>query len=147
MGETGPCGPCSEIHIDLGEGLCSKNHKHGVNVDGCARFIEIWNLVFIQYNRDASGELEPLPSKHVDTGMGFERVVSVLQGKKSNYDTDVFTPIISEIEKLTGKKYEGEQKPSGDARDRRPCSCADVCDCGQRESHRTKDADMFCGEF
>ncbi len=109
MGETGPCGPCSEIHIDLGEGLCAKDHKHGVNVDGCARFIEIWNLVFIQYNRNASGELEPLPSKHVDTGMGFERVVSVLQGKKSNYDTDVFTPVISEIEILTGKKYQGEQ--------------------------------------
>ncbi len=109
MGETGPCGPCSEIHFDLGEGLCSKNHKHGVNVDGCSRFIELWNLVFIQYNRDASGELESLPSKHVDTGMGFERVVAVLQGKRSNYDTDVFTPIIAEIEKLTGKKYEGER--------------------------------------
>jgi alanyl-tRNA synthetase len=108
MGETGPCGPCSEIHFDLGEGVCSKNHRHGVNVDGCARFIELWNLVFIQYNRDASGELETLPAKHVDTGMGFERVVSVLQGKRSNYDTDVFTPIISEIGRLTGKKYEGE---------------------------------------
>lgn len=109
MGETGPCGPCSEIHIDLGEGLCTKKHEHGVNVSGCARFIEIWNLVFIQYNRNDSGNLDPLPAKHVDTGMGFERVVSVLQGKKSNYDTDVFTPIISEIEKLTGKKYEGER--------------------------------------
>ncbi len=109
MGETGPCGPCSEIHIDLGEGLCSRNHKHGVNVDGCARFIELWNLVFIQYNRDASGKLETLPAKHVDTGMGFERVVSVLQGKRSNYDTDIFTPIIGEIAKLTGKKYEGER--------------------------------------
>ncbi len=109
MGETGPCGPCSEIHMDLGEGLCTKNHEHGVNVDGCARFIEIWNLVFIQYNRNDSGNLDPLPAKHVDTGMGFERVVSVLQGKKSNYDTDVFTPIIYEIEKLTGKKYEGER--------------------------------------
>ncbi len=109
MGETGPCGPCSEIHIDLGDGLCSKDHKHGVNVDGCARYIELWNLVFIQYNRDASGELETLPAKHVDTGMGFERVVSVLQGKRSNYDTDVFTPILAEIEKLTGKKYKGER--------------------------------------
>ncbi|MCL5268702.1 MAG: alanine--tRNA ligase [Bacteroidetes bacterium] len=108
MGETGPCGPCSEIHIDLGEGICTKNHEHGVNVDGCGRFIELWNLVFIQYNRDASGKLETLPAKHVDTGMGFERVVSVLQGKQSNYDTDVFTPIISEIAKLTGKPYEGE---------------------------------------
>ncbi len=109
MGETGPCGPCSEIHIDLGEGTCSKNHTHGVNVSGCSRFIELWNLVFIQYNRDASGNLETLPSKHVDTGMGFERVVSVLQGKRSNYDTDIFTPIIGEIEKLTGKMYQGER--------------------------------------
>ncbi|HUI31037.1 MAG TPA: alanine--tRNA ligase [Candidatus Acidoferrales bacterium] len=109
MGETGPCGPCSEIHIDLGDGICTKSHKHGVNVSGCARFIEIWNLVFIQYNRNESGSLEPLPAKHVDTGMGFERVVSVLQGKKSNYDTDVFTPIISGIQELTGKKYEGER--------------------------------------
>ena len=109
MGETGPCGPCSEIHIDLGEGICTKNHEHGVNVDGCGRFIELWNLVFIQYNRDASGKLETLPSKHVDTGMGFERVVSVLQGKRSNYETDVFTPIISEIARLTGKPYEGER--------------------------------------
>jgi alanyl-tRNA synthetase len=109
MGETGPCGPCSEIHIDLGEGVCTKNHEHAVNLSGCARFIEIWNLVFIQYNRNESGKLDPLPAKHVDTGMGFERVVAVLQGKKSNYDTDVFTPIISEIEKLTGRKYEGER--------------------------------------
>ncbi len=109
MGETGPCGPCSEIHIDLGEGNCQKKHQHGVNVSGCSRFIELWNLVFIQYNRDESGELQPLPSKHVDTGMGFERVVSVLQGKRSNYDTDVFTPIISEIARVTGKKYEGER--------------------------------------
>ncbi len=109
MGETGPCGPCSEIHIDLGDGICAKRHKHGVNVDGCARYIELWNLVFIQYNRDASGKLETLPSKHVDTGMGFERVVAVLQGKRSNYDTDVFTPIISEIARLTRKAYEGER--------------------------------------
>ncbi len=109
MGETGPCGPCSEVHIDLGEGTCAKKHKHGVNIGGCAQFIEIWNLVFIQYNRNETGKLDPLPAKHVDTGMGFERVVSVIQGKKSNYDTDVFTPIISEISRLTGKKYEGER--------------------------------------
>ncbi|HEY9165473.1 MAG TPA: alanine--tRNA ligase [Candidatus Kryptonia bacterium] len=108
MGETGPCGPCSEIHIDLGEGLCSKNHSHRVNTDGCGRFIELWNLVFIQYNRNSSGELETLPAKHVDTGMGFERVVAVLQGKNSNYDTDLFTPIIERISQLSGKKYEGE---------------------------------------
>ena len=110
MGETGPCGPCSEIHIDLGEGLCAKNHKHGVNVDGVFAFHRDLESCFHSIQSEMLlGELEPLPAKHVDTGMGFERVVSVLQGKKSNYDTDVFTPIISEIEKLTGKKYEGEK--------------------------------------
>ena len=101
MGETGPCGPCSEIHIDLSEkGDCG----HLVNV-GDARVMEIWNLVFIQYNRDDKGTLTPLPAKHVDTGMGFERICAVLQGKKSNYDTDVFTPIIDDIAKLVGKEY------------------------------------------
>ncbi|MFT3737732.1 MAG: alanine--tRNA ligase [Breznakibacter sp.] len=106
MGDSGPCGPCSEIHIDLrdnneratipGRELVNKDHP---------QVIEIWNLVFIQYNRKASGELELLPQKHVDTGMGFERLVRVLQGKKSNYDTDIFTPIIREQEKITGIGY------------------------------------------
>ena len=108
MGATGPCGPCSEIHIDLGEGFCDKQdvpgHKCAVNA-GCARYIEIWNLVFIQYNRDEKGELHPLPSKHVDTGMGFERVAAVLQGKASNYETDLFTPIMAEIANLSGKEW------------------------------------------
>lgn len=102
MGETGPCGPCSEIHIDLSEkGDCG----HLVNA-GDPRVMEIWNLVFIQYNRDEKGTLTPLPAKHVDTGMGFERICAVLQGKKSNYDTDVFTPIINHISKLVGKPYQ-----------------------------------------
>jgi len=109
MGETGPCGPCSEIHIDLGEGSCNKQgvkgHKCGVNT-GCSRFIELWNLVFIQYNRAAGGELEKLPACHVDTGMGFERIVSVILGKKSNYDTDLFVPIIKLTEEMTSKKYD-----------------------------------------
>jgi alanyl-tRNA synthetase len=105
MGETGPCGPCSEIHIDRGEGYCDKTEVPGhvcrVNA-GCARFIELWNLVFIQYNRDETGKLNPLAARHVDTGMGFERVVAVLQDKMSNYDTDVFMPIQIEVAKLTG---------------------------------------------
>ncbi len=101
MGETGPCGPCSEIHIDLTPDLSG---GHLVNA-GDARVMEIWNLVFIQYNRDSSGTLTPLPSKHVDTGMGFERICAVMQGKKSNYDTDVFMPIIQSIASLTQKKY------------------------------------------
>ncbi|PZX20756.1 alanyl-tRNA synthetase [Breznakibacter xylanolyticus] len=106
MGESGPCGPCSEIHIDLRDDdeIALKPGRELVNNDH-PQVIEIWNNVFIQYNRKASGELEQLPSKHVDTGMGFERLVRVLQGKKSNYDTDIFTPIIAEQERLTNIKY------------------------------------------
>lgn len=108
MGEVGPCGPCSEIHIDLGPNACDKKHIEGhqcaVN-GGCARYIELWNLVFIQYNRESDGTLIELPAKHVDTGMGFERVVAVLQGKSSNYDTDLFAPIINKIAELSAKDY------------------------------------------
>jgi len=101
MGETGPCGPCSEIHIDL-----TPDGSGGplVNV-GDYRVIELWNLVFIQYNRQPDGSLQPLPQKHVDTGMGFERVVAVLQGKSSNYDSDVFAPLFERITELTGVAY------------------------------------------
>lgn len=109
MGETGPCGPCSEIHIDLrsdeeraqvpGVELVNKSH-HLV--------IEIWNLVFMQYNRKANGSLEPLPQKHVDTGMGLERLCMALQAKKSNYDTDVFQNMIAEISRLTGVEYNAD---------------------------------------
>jgi alanyl-tRNA synthetase len=108
MGETGPCGPCSEIHIDLGPERCDKGHIPGhvcaVNA-GCARFIELWNLVFIQFNRKADSSLEDLPSKHVDTGMGFERICSVIQNQKSNYDIDLFRSIIQTIEKVTRQSY------------------------------------------
>ena len=108
MGEVGPCGPCSEIHIDLGPEACDKQHVPGhvcaVN-GGCARFIELWNLVFIQYNREEDGTLVELPAKHVDTGMGFERIVAVLQNVKSNYDTDLFVPIIEKIVEFSGKPY------------------------------------------
>jgi alanyl-tRNA synthetase len=108
MGETGPCGPCSEIHIDLGPDRCDKGHISGhvcgVNA-GCARFIELWNLVFIQFNRKADGSLEELPSKHVDTGMGFERIVAVIQSRSSNYDIDLFQDIIRAIETVSGQSY------------------------------------------
>ena len=111
MGDTGPCGPCSEIHMDSrsdeekaavpGRELVNKDHP---------QVIEIWNLVFMQYNRKADHSLEPLPAKVIDTGMGFERLVRTLQGKQSNYDTDVFQPIIKEIGKLTGKQYGKDEK-------------------------------------
>ena len=104
MGETGPCGPCSEIHIDLTENGCTENDINA----GLEEVIEIWNLVFIQYNRDEKGILTELPSKHIDTGMGFERIVRVLQNKKSNYETDLFLPIINHISRITGKEYTGE---------------------------------------
>ena len=106
MGDTGPCGPCSEVHIDLRSGEERKQTSGAelVNRDD-PRVMEIWNLVFIQFNKKANGKLEKLPTQHVDTGMGFERICAVLQGKKSNYDTDIFTPLISEIEKLSGLKY------------------------------------------
>jgi len=108
MGENGPCGPCSEIHIDLGPARCDKKgvpgHVCRVNGD-CARFIELWNLVFIQYNRQTSGTLVPLSAKYIDTGAGLERVVRVLQDKGSNYDTDLFMPIIEATAKMSGHKY------------------------------------------
>ncbi len=104
MAETGPCGPCSEIHLDLGEehdNLRGKPHKCGVNGE-CNRFLELWNNVFIQYNLFPDGHLEPLPAKHVDTGMGFERIVSVLQGVDSNYKTDLFAGSLAVLRSLTG---------------------------------------------
>ena len=101
MGESGPCGPCSEVHFDR---TPDKSGGPLVNA-GVPEVIEIWNLVFIQYNRKQDGTLEPLAATHVDTGMGFERICAVIQGKDSNYDTDVFTPILNKIEELSGKKY------------------------------------------
>ena len=106
MGETGPCGPCSEIHYYTGP---HPEHQQAEMINsGNPEYIELWNLVFIQFDRDKSGELKPLPLKHVDTGAGLERMVAVLQGKKSNYDTDLFKPIIDRIVSLTGKEYHME---------------------------------------
>ncbi len=112
MGDSGPCGPCSELHIDLrtDEERAKKDGALLVNMDD-PMVIEIWNLVFIQFNRKANGSLEELPDKHVDTGMGFERLVMAMQGKTSNYDSDIFTPFIKFIEKETGKKYTGSYDP------------------------------------
>ncbi len=113
MGETGPCGPCSEIHIDLGKHFCDKpDLKHKCVVNGeCGRYIELWNLVFVQYDRDEKGKLHPLPAKHVDTGAGFERLVAVLQNKQSNYETDIFTPLIDKVGEISGISYpESDQR-------------------------------------
>ena len=106
MGDVGPCGPCSEIHVDIrsDKEKSIKSGKDLVNKDH-PEVIEIWNLVFIQFNRKNDGSLENLPSKHIDTGMGFERLCMVLQGVKSNYDTDVFSPLIKELEKISNVKY------------------------------------------
>ncbi|MPZ75669.1 MAG: alanine--tRNA ligase [Deltaproteobacteria bacterium] len=108
MGETGPCGPCSEIHLDRGSKACDRTNVPGhicqVNGD-CARYIELWNLVFIQYNRKDNRELEELPSKHVDTGMGLERITAVLQNVLSNYDIDYMRELTATTENLTGRRY------------------------------------------
>jgi len=111
MGDVGPCGPCSEIHVDIRDDKDrkAKDGKDLVNMDH-PEVIEIWNLVFIQYNRKADSSLEQLPAKHVDTGMGFERLCMVLQNKKSNYDTDIFTKLINEISLICGIKYNKSNK-------------------------------------
>ena len=111
MGETGPCGPCSEIHYDLRDEaeIAAKPGREMVNA-GHPQVIEIWNLVFMQFNRKANGSLEELPARNVDTGMGFERLCMILQGKKSNYDTDVFQPTIGRIAALAGKRYGEDEK-------------------------------------
>jgi len=109
MGDTGPCGPCSEVHFHQGDHLPCAEEQAGRTCPGpacdCDRWLEVWNLVFMQYNRDASGAMTPLPKPSIDTGMGLERVAAVLQGKQSNYDTDLFRPLLARVEELCGKTY------------------------------------------
>ena len=108
MGDTGPCGPCSEIHYDMGPQASEQGHSDCKFPCDCGRYVEVWNLVFMQFNRDATGKLTPLPKPCVDTGMGLERVAAVLQGVISNYDTDLFVPLMKRAAELCGVDYERE---------------------------------------
>ncbi len=110
MGDTGPCGPCSEIHYDRGADYACKQPECALGVCDCDRWLEIWNLVFMQYNRDEEGNLNPLPRPSIDTGMGLERLTSLLQGVDSNFDTDLFIPLMDSIERMTGIKYDQGEK-------------------------------------
>ncbi len=109
MGETGPCGPCSEIHYDMGPAASDQGHADCAFGCDCGRYVEVWNLVFMQFNRSASGEVTPLPKPSIDTGMGLERVTAVLQDKISNFDTDIFLPLVNFAAQLSGKAY-GKQR-------------------------------------
>jgi alanyl-tRNA synthetase len=109
MGDTGPCGPCSEVHFHQGDQIPCAEEQAGRKCLGpacdCDRWLEIWNLVFMQFNRDASGKMTPLPKPSIDTGMGLERMAAVVQGKSSSYDTDLLRPLVSHVERLSGKRY------------------------------------------
>jgi alanyl-tRNA synthetase len=113
MGDTGPCGPCSEIHYDMGPEASDEGHTNCTFPCDCGRYVEIWNLVFMQFNRDASGVLTPLPKPSIDTGAGLERLTAVIEGKLSNFDTDLFQPLITKAAELTGARY--GQGPKSDA--------------------------------
>src|SRR5262249_32954290 len=108
MGDTGPCGPCSEIHYDMGAAASELGQSDCKFPCDCGRYVEIWNLVFMQFDRDSQGTLNPLPRPSTDTGMGLERLAAVLQGKLSNYETDLFTPLIEKAARLTGVELNRE---------------------------------------
>jgi len=116
MGDTGPCGPCSEIHCDIGPEASDQGHKDCQFGCECGRYVEIWNLVFMQFDRDAGGNLNPLPAPSIDTGAGLERLAAVLQGKVSNYDTDLFVPLMKRAAELCGVDYEKETRAETGAR-------------------------------
>ena len=128
MGDTGPCGPCSEIHYDMGVAASDQGHTDCAFGCDCGRYVEIWNLVFMQFDRDASGKLTPLPKPSIDTGMGLERVASVLQGVISNYETDLFTPLIKRAAELTGTSL----KTGAGQRSKDEVSGIAAGDCGSR---------------
>ena len=146
MGDTGPCGPCSELHYDMGVESSDKLLPECAAGEckfpcECGRYVEIWNLVFMQFVRDADGKLTPLPKPSIDTGAGLERVTAVLQGVVSNYDTDLFTPLIKRAAELTGASLaqgngeRGQVEERGVAAgDRRPCAGGDVPDLRRRRA-------------
>ncbi len=109
MGDTGPCGPCSEIHYDMGVAASDAGHTDCKFPCECGRYVEIWNLVFMQFDKSADGKFNPLPKPSIDTGAGLERVTAVLQGVISNYDTDLFVPLIKRAAELTGTKSADEE--------------------------------------
>src|SRR3984885_11806633 len=113
MGDTGPCGPCSEIHYDMGAIASDEGHADCQFPCDCGRYVEIWNLVFMQFNRDSTGKVAPLPKPSIDTGAGLERLAAVIQGKLSNFDTDLFQPLIQKAAELTGTRY--GKAPDSDA--------------------------------
>ena len=131
MGETGPCGPCSELHFDRGEKYSCGKPTCGVNCE-CDRYMEIWNLVFMQYNRDAEGKMTPLPKPSVDTGAGLERIAMVMQKVDSNYDTDLFTPLLKTIVQMSGKEYFDGQTRHVASRDCRSYPRVDFRHCRRR---------------
>src|SRR6201997_2206768 len=116
MGDTGPCGPCSELHYDMGIEASTEGHTDCKFGCECGRYVEIWNLVFMQFDRDAGGTLNPLPKPSIDTGAGLERLAAVLQGKISNYDTDLFVPLLKSAAELCGVDYEKEAKTEASGR-------------------------------
>ena len=130
MGDTGPCGPCSEIHVDIrsAEEKAKVSGRELVNQDH-PQVVEVWNLVFMEFLRKADKSLEKLPKQNVDTGMGFERLCMALQGKESNYDTDVFTPLISKVEEISGKNIQVFWKTKGHCHSCscRPYPCGSIC--------------------
>jgi len=132
MGDTGPCGPCSEIHYDMGIAASDQSHTDCKFGCDCGRYVELWNLVFMQFDRDASGKLNPLPKPSIDTGMGLERVAAVLQGVISNYDTDLFTPLIARAEELTG--VQPGLRPGRAGEDTRPYASTEDAGSSKRPS-------------
>ena len=156
MGDTGPCGPCSEIHYDMGPAASDAGHTDCQFGCECGRYVEIWNLVFMQFDKQPDGEMRPLPKPSIDTGAGLERVTAVMQGVISNYDTDLFVPLIKRAAELTGASLETELKKEDEegaassggvaASDCRPRARVNVPHLRRRGASRTKAAATCCAK-